>query len=146
MTLVLLGNEEWLREIYASFPASDKVLTGRLKVVPTHDRQVEVVGDLSYEPLVNCSRCWDEIVCPLRVKFKACYRQQTRRKLPKTTVLRKEDLDAYYYDGERIDLAALINEHVQLALPDCTVPADEDGSACGHCHRDLRNSLVYGMP
>ena len=144
LTLVLLGNEEWLREIYQRFPPSDKVLTGRVKVVPTHARQVEVEGDLSYEPLVNCSRCWDEVICPLRVKFRVCYRQQRQQKFPKTLTLRKQDLDAYYYDGKRIDLAELINERVQLALPDSTVPADKDGSACGHCRMDLRDPLVYG--
>ena len=144
VTLVLLGNEEWLREIYQLFPSSDNVLTGQVKVVPRPGGQVEVEGDLRYEPLVNCSRCWDEVICPLRVKFRACYRQQTRRKVSKTLTLRKEDLDAYYYDGEHIDLAELINERVQLALPDSTVPAGEDGSACEHCRMDLRDPLVYG--
>lgn len=144
LTLVLLGNEEWLREIYQLFPPSDRVLTGRVKVVPTPGRQVEVEGDLRYEPLVNCSRCWDEIVCPLQVKFRVYYRPQTREQLPKTLTLRKEDLDAYYYDGECIDLAELINERVQLALPENTVPVNREGSACRHCRMDLRNPLVYG--
>ena len=151
MMLVLLGGEEWLHAIYASFRPSASVLTGRVTVVlergsgkePSEAGQVEVEGDLNYEPLVNCSRCWDEVVCPLRVKFKVCYRQRQRKKLPKTLMLRKEDLDAYYYDGERIDLAELINERVQLALPDITVPAGTDGSSCGHCRVDLRDPLVY---
>ena len=143
MTLVLLGSEEWLRAIYASFRPSASVLTGRVKVVPSHAGQVEVEGDLNYEPLVNCSRCWDEVVCPLQVKFKACYRKYRRQKLPKTLTLRKEDFDVYYYDGERIDLSELINERVQLALPDSTVPVGENGSSCEHCRVDLCDPLVY---
>ena len=83
MTLVLLGSEEWLRAIYASFRPSARVLTGRVKVVPSHAGQIEVEGDLNYEPLINCSRCWDEVVCPLRVKFKVCYRKYPSKNSPR---------------------------------------------------------------
>lgn len=120
------------------------MLTGRVRVRSTQSGQVEVEGELSYEPRVNCSRCWDEVACPLQVKFKVCYRRQRRQAWPKTLTLGKDDLDAYYYDGNCIDLAALINEQVQLAMPDSTVPAVDNGNTCGHCQIDLRDPLVYG--
>ena len=144
LTLVVLGREEWLQGIYASFCPSSSMLTGRVKVRPTQAGQVEVEGELSYEPRVNCSRCWDKVACPLQVKFKVCYRRQRQKTWPKTLTLGKDDLDAYYYDGHRIDLAELINEQVQLAMPDSTVPAIDNGSICGHCQIDLRDPLVYG--
>lgn len=144
LTLVLLGNEEWLGAVYALFRPSSNVLTGRIKVVPMPGGALAIEGDLNYVPVVNCSRCWDEIAWPLQVKFKVCYRERRREALPKTLTLCKSDLDAYYHDGKSIDLAELINEQVQLALPDKTVPAAVDGRSCRHCRVDLRDTLVYG--
>ena len=144
LTLVLLGNEEWLKGIYARFRSSSSVLSGRIKVVPRAAGTVAIEGELSYTPQVVCSRCGDEIAWPLQINFKVCYSRRGRNEFPRSLTLRRNDLDAYYYDDGCIDLAELVNEQVQLALPDNTVPVAKDGCSCGYCQADLRDPLVYG--
>jgi len=60
--------------------------------------------------------------------------------------LTRADLDEYTMRGGEIDLAELVNDTVQLAIPLQTVRSDPTGSACSICGIDLTSDLVYGSP
>lgn len=141
---IITGNEDWLKLTYGFFCPSSSVLTGWLEAHPLVGEQVKVVGQLSYTPVVNCSRCWDEISWPLNVSFTVHYRPKRGSKSPRTNLLSKRDLDTYYYKNDQIDLAELVNEQIQLALPEKTIPATADGSSCQYCQVDLSKTKVYG--
>lgn len=144
LTSVITGREGWLSRVYDFFCPSQNLLTGIIKVSPQVGGEVRVAGDLRYDPVVYCSRCGDEISWPLKVTFTVYYRKRDRNGFPPMSSLSKDDLDVYYYyDDDRLDLAELVNEQVQLAIPDKTVPLSAQGNSCQHCQMDLRATKVY---
>lgn len=143
LTRIITGRESWLSGVYEFFCPSQNLLTGVIRISPQVEGEVEVAADLRYDPVVNCSRCGDEITWPLKVKFTVYYRKRDRNEFPPVGHISKDDLDVYYYYDDRLNLAELVNEQVQLAVPDKTVPVSAQGDSCQHCQIDLRVTKVY---
>jgi uncharacterized protein len=53
--------------------------------------------------------------------------------LPAETELQKEDLDTEFYDGEVIDLDAIIQRQIILAMPFYPLCREDCKGLCSHC-------------
>jgi uncharacterized metal-binding protein YceD (DUF177 family) len=155
-TLSIQGDEPWLESIYESFVAGPTParLTGELTLTPNTAGFVRVKGEISYTPLVDCSRCAEAIPWPINETIDVMFRPAKSRDnadlqahSQKEYLLSREDLDDYVMDKGELDLEELINDTVQMTIPLQTVPVvqGESGSSnCGICGIDLDRDQVYG--
>ena len=155
-TVSIQGDEPWLESIYTSFVegATPARLTGQLTLTPDTAGFGRVKGEISYTPLVDCSRCAEAIPWPINEKIDVLFRPAKSRDnaelqahSQKEYLLAREDLDDYVMDNGQLDLEELINDTVQMTIPLQTVPVVEGelgSSNCGICGIDLEQDQVYG--
>lgn len=150
MNVHIDGTEPWLDRLYADFPAQNDQqsrprIVGDLTLTLEEAGSVLVTGNLSYTPIVSCSRCDLGISWPLSFRLSVRYLPENVNISSKERTLTSADLDAYYLEDNEIDLEGLINDTVQTALPNRVIATTDDGSACRICEADLTNSQVYGQ-
>ena len=67
---------------------------------------------------VECDRCLKPIELPVDSRFKLEYVTRGEYKAQQDAELTEEDLDLTVFDGEVIDIDALVTEELLLAVPD----------------------------
>lgn len=149
--ITVTGDEGWLKTIYDTFhsDANSKVnkLKAELIITPVGDGFTMVKGEISYTPIVDCSRCGDFIPWSIEDRFEVCFQKEdVNDEQLKERELSAGELDEYYLDGDDIDIELLLNERVQLAIPMRTVLAREDKeNECFVCGDDLDEARVIGV-
>jgi uncharacterized metal-binding protein YceD (DUF177 family) len=149
LTINISGTEAWLAEIYAAFPTPKGVqkplITGEIKLAlnQMNPSTVDVTGEIRYAPYVDCSRCADAIVWPIRTQIKV---QFNLGKDPSALLEGGvgDDIEDYYYIGEELDIEPMINDRIHTAIPLQTVKKTEDLSSCLECGLSLAAEKVYG--
>jgi len=136
-----------------SYAASELVLgEDRLRLVqpPTvsgeirrADRRVHVKGRAVVRVQVECDRCLKLIELPVDSSFKIEYVTQEDYQAQQAVELTEDDLDLTVFDGEVIDIDALVTEEILLAVPDHILCKDDCKGICPQCGRD-RNSVACG--
>ncbi len=133
------GSEDWLSAIYQLFPspteANQPKIAATLQISPIDEtRYYAVKGTIQYAPFVACSRCNEPINWPINVSFSVRYQPDDDGEAGVDKILTREELDYYFLDAQGdIDLEALLNEQIQLAVPSKTILVAEDGHHCRIC-------------
>src|SRR5713101_7617826 len=104
----------------------------------THLRSGEdllLTGTLHGELMGRCARCLEEYPLPLAREFTMVL--TPLRTIGREVELNQEELSASFYSGENIDLSALIQEQVLLALPSQPLCGEECRGLCPQCGANL---------
>ena len=104
------------------------------------DRRVHVKGRLVARVHVECDRCLKLIESPVESSFKIEYVTQEDYQAQQAVELMEDDLDLTVFDGEVIDIDALVAEEILLAVPDHILCKDDCKGICPQCGQD-RNSV-----
>lgn len=142
----LNGTEDWLLEIYESFEfpqgASRPNIFGQVIVNGEEHGYYQVVVKIQYDPFWPCSRCDKAIQWPMHIDTKVSFRKAPED-VAKEKILGKSELDEYYLDGPHLDVAALVNELIQLEIPHRAILQTEDGQHCRVCLDPIDHRPVY---
>lgn len=91
-----------------------------------HEGSVEVTGSLRVTLLPPCQRCLKPIPLeldePMRVALSPVASYDDA---PEDAQLSAGDLEVSFYEGEELDLAAIVEEELLLLIPDLIVEEDE---------------------
>lgn len=149
-----LASLEGARAKFAHSYAEGELVLGdeRLRLVqpPTvsgeirrEDRRVHVKGRAVARVQVECDRCLKLIELPADSSFKLEYVTQEDYQAHQAVELTEDDLDLTVFDGEVIDVDALVTEEILLAVPDHILCKDDCKGICPRCGAD-RNSVDCG--
>jgi uncharacterized metal-binding protein YceD (DUF177 family) len=151
-TVVIKGDEPWLRTLYADFEAPERGgggdepaarLTGTLRLRKEQGDSVHVTGRVTFAPTVPCSRCEKLLAWPLDVEIDARFLPPTGEPLPRDKTLKAQDVDVYHLEYQEVDLEGLVNDFVQMSLPTRYVQESEDGTSCVPCGADLTQDHLW---
>jgi len=150
----ICGLEPWLGPLYSGFPqqledhqgsaSARPLLKADFDLMLEEAGSVQVTGEVRYSPIVNCSRCDRLIPWPLHIPLNVRFLPAAYNSVAKETNLSLADLDAYFLDGDELDLECLINDAVQTALPSRMVPEAIGDNACSACLEPTADGQVYG--
>ncbi|MDQ2920343.1 MAG: DUF177 domain-containing protein [Acidobacteriota bacterium] len=107
------------------------------------DRRVHVKGRVLAQVQVECDRCLKLIELPVDSNFKLEYVTREDYQAQQAVELTEVDLDLTVFDGEVIDIDALVTEEILLAVPDHILCKDDCKGICPGCGAD-RNSVDCG--
>ncbi|MGH7963270.1 MAG: YceD family protein [Candidatus Binatia bacterium] len=113
-------------------------LTTPLQVQITHQRSGEDLlfsGALHGELVGRCARCLEEY--PLTCAYGFSVVLTPQRIVGREIELSRADLSASFYSGETIDLSALIQEQLLLALPSQPLCHEDCRGLCAQCGANL---------
>ena len=96
-----------------------------------------VAGRLTGELELNCSRCLEPYTLPVATEFDLRYVPRVENAGEGEREVEEDDLSTAFYDGDEIDLAQLIMEQFQLALPMKPLCRDDCKGLCPHCGTNL---------
>ena len=92
-----------------------------------HDGNVEITGSLRATLMPPCQRCLDPVTLeldqPMRVALSPV---SSYDDAPEDAQLSAGDLEVSFYEGEELDLAAIVEEELLLLIPDLIVEEDEE--------------------
>jgi uncharacterized protein len=112
-------------------------------VIRREDRRAHVKGRAVARVQVECDRCLKLIELPIDSRFKLEYVTQEDYQAQQAIELTEDDLDLTVFDGEVIDVDALVTEEILLAVPDHILCKDDCKGICPRCGAD-RNSVDCG--
>jgi len=127
------GAQEVNRLLASDEEAAYRLLSP-LQVQLIHVRSGEdllFTGTLHGEVTGLCARCLEEYPLVLAREFSVVLTPQ--RALGREMELSREELSASFYSGETIDLSALIQEQILLALPSQPLCREECRGLCSQC-------------
>lgn len=131
------GREDWLSTIYGYFPppqgTNAPLIEGELTVTAKGYGIVEVRGDITYAPFIECSRCAEPLQWPIHRDVELMYRELPENESPRERELTLKEMDDFYIRDGLIDLELIVNEEIQLEVPSTTVPKDSKGRGCSFC-------------
>jgi uncharacterized protein len=97
------------------------------------DSLLIVAGKISVNVELSCSRCLERFILALNPEFDISLSPAQFKDLPAEMELKKEDLDKEFYDGEVIDLDAIIQHQIILAMPFYPLCREDCKGLCSHC-------------
>jgi DUF177 domain-containing protein len=106
-------------------------------------RRVRVSGSVAGHLQVECDRCLKPVDMPVNSRFKLEYVSPEEYESQHAVELGEDDLDLSVYDGEAIDIDALVAEELLLAVPDQVFCKSDCKGLCPVCGAD-RNSNDCG--
>ena len=99
-------------------------------------RRVHVMGRLVARVEVECDRCLKFIELPVDSSIKIEYVTREDYQAQQAVELTEDDLDLTVFDGEVIDIDALVVEETLLAVPDHILCNDDCKGICPQCGQD----------
>lgn len=96
-----------------------------------------LAGRVSGEVGLACSRCLEPFALPIESDFDLRYVPRTENVGEGETEVEEDDLATAFYDDEQIDLAHLIMEQFQLALPMKPLHSEDCKGLCPRCGTNL---------
>jgi DUF177 domain-containing protein len=106
-------------------------------------RRVHVAGRVIGRVQVECDRCLKLIELPVDSSFKLEYVTREDYQAQQAVELTEDDLDLTVFDGEGIDIDALVTEEILLTVPDHLLCKDDCKGICPRCGAD-KNSQDCG--
>ena len=111
--------------------------------VSTVGSGVRVAGQVVARVQVECDRCLKPVELPVDSTFKVEFVSTDDYRSQHETELSEEDLDRTVFEGDAIDIDALVAEEVLLAIPDHQLCEENCKGICPACGAD-RNSANCG--
>lgn len=111
--------------------------------IRTEERSVKVNGRVLGRVQVECDRCLKPVELPVDSRFKLEYVTADEYKFQQDAELSVEDLDLTVFDGEVIDVDALVAEELLLNVPDHLLCKEDCKGMCPVCGKD-RNAADCG--
>ncbi|OGQ33804.1 MAG: hypothetical protein A3F16_03885 [Deltaproteobacteria bacterium RIFCSPHIGHO2_12_FULL_43_9] len=131
--------DSWVAEVInrAGFECYDN-FSSRIHVVRNRDNVV-FSGTMNGGIKLICSRCCEPYSFVIDRDFLSTYCRYYERRgaIREEVKLTKGDLDLTFFNGEEIDLAELLNEQLQLAMPYRPVCREDCKGICSYCGKDL---------
>ena len=124
-----------------SLDDDDLRLEGETKVEGSATRKGEEVrlsGMISANVASACDRCLRSVELPLEIEFSESYvplAPQTATHEEKE--LKPSDLNLSFYEGDEIDIDALVREQILLAMPTQLFCREDCRGLCEKCRADL---------
>jgi len=86
-----------------------------------------------------CARCLDPFALTLSSEIQVSLKPKPDPRLatPEEVELRREDLEADFYEGEEVDLSPLIQDQVLLTLPPKVICREDCRGLCQRCGKNL---------
>jgi uncharacterized protein len=106
-------------------------------------RRVSVTGCVIAQLQVECDRCLKPVDLPVNSRFKLEYVSPEEYESQHAVELNDDDLDLSVFDGEVVDIDALVAEELVLAVPDQMFCKSDCKGLCPVCGGD-RNSNDCG--
>jgi uncharacterized metal-binding protein YceD (DUF177 family) len=104
-----------------------------------------VRGEVNYRPWLSCSRCGDLVPWDVAAKIDVIYQESPEHVASKREhSLSRGELDEYYFENGCVNLEELLNDTIQMEIPDHVVPCDAEGKRCQVCGIDLGDDQVFG--
>ena len=100
-------------------------------------KKVLVDGSVKMSASLQCCRCLSDFSCPVNVEFREEYTPSDETDLKGDQELSGDELAISFYDGEDIDIAAIVKEQVLLELPMKPLCKNDCQGMCSRCGADL---------
>jgi uncharacterized protein len=126
----------WLKEQPGLEFSLEKPITGTVRL-ERHDDSILVRGQLQGELIFTCSRCLDAFTGPLAATFDLLLKASRPPVSDQDVELNPEDLDEDYLLGDELDLNALLQEQILLALPLKPLCLEDCLGLCRQCGANL---------
>jgi uncharacterized protein len=108
----------------------------RFKVQKDKERY-RLVGTITTELELTCSRCLEPFRLPVRSAFDIRYLPQSENAGADEQEVEEDDLSDAFYRDEQIDLRQLIEEQFYLALPMKPLHSEDCKGLCPNCGTNL---------
>jgi len=108
-------------------------VSGQIRI---EEGSVKVNGRVVGRVQVECDRCLKPVDLPVDSRFKLEYVTAEEYKSQQDAELSVEDLDLTIFDGEVIDVDALVTEELLLAVPEHLLCKDDCKGICPVCRAD----------
>jgi uncharacterized protein len=106
-------------------------------------KELLVRGKLIAQAEVDCDRCLKPVALPIDTHFNLRYLTQEEYESSTAVELEEPDLIVSIFDGEVLDVDALVQEQTLLAVPDYQLCREDCRGLCPECGGD-RNSNQCG--
>ncbi|WAC08269.1 MAG: DUF177 domain-containing protein [Thermodesulfobacteriota bacterium] len=126
----------WLKGLFPDKKSSESKFIAPLSYaihLSRSDSLVFVSGRISLKVELSCSRCLERFILSLNPDFDISLSPAQFQNLPAEMELQKEDLDKEFYDGEVIDLEAIIQHQIIFAMPFYPLCRENCKGLCPHC-------------
>lgn len=97
------------------------------------DSLVFVAGSINLKVELSCSRCLEQFIFTLSPEFNFSLSPAKFQELPLEMELRREDLNMEFYEGDSIDLGAIIQNQIILTIPFNPICQEDCKGLCPHC-------------
>ena len=129
-----------LRRLEQVFGAQDGTLEAAVRL-KNREGSILVEGTLRFSLAVPCQRCLEPVRMELDEPFAAILAPQSRLdELEVDLQLSAGDLEVSFYEGEAIDLVAVLEEEVLLLVPETICEEDSEGR-CIQCGKNVDEIL-----
>ena len=141
LNISLHKDGDWFRDLLPEKEKDDFSIE-RIEVFCQAKRIRETVfidGSMETTVTSNCSRCLEVTHLPVKIKFRYIFIPENDRSKQEDE-LSTEDLEYGYYQGDAIDLDALIFEQIMLQIPIKVLCTDACKGLCLHCGMNLNTA------
>jgi len=135
--------EAFLRDALAAIPGSSSLEEPSLGSI---DVEVEVTeeqgtalaqGTLRGSIKVACSRCLGAVSLPVNERFVLTFLPHESQVEGEDVELDEEDIDVATHDGEQVDIAPVLRDHIVLSVPYAPLCSESCKGLCPRCGADL---------
>ena len=131
--------EDWLRSLFPVQTGSELHFISPISYrinLSRADSLVFIAGTINFKVELSCSRCLERFVLLLAPEFSVCLSPAQFQNLPLEMELQKEDLDKEFYDGEVINLSAILQNQIILAIPFYPLCREGCKGLCPYCGKN----------
>lgn len=100
-------------------------------------KKVLVDGSVKMSASLQCCRCLSDFSCPVNVEFREEYTPSDETDLKGDQELSGDEMGISFFDGEEIDIEAIVKEQVLLELPMKPLCKNDCQGICSRCGTDL---------
>ncbi len=116
--------------------APDGVLKGDAEFsgeIFSRDAKVHIVGTVTADVELECTRCLEPIERPVSVEFESIFVDASRERLDADAEIDSGELDESLVIGGQVELADVVREQIVLSLPEQVLCSDDCKGICDRC-------------
>jgi uncharacterized protein len=122
--------------------AASTAYTATLSITPAEGGLFHVTGRIQAAPRLQCSRCLKEFSHPIEAEVDFDFAPVSTLEADRDHEheLAPSELDMEFYEGDEIEPADIVKEHLLLALPMVPLHSDKCKGLCAVCGADLNSA------
>jgi len=122
--------------------AASTAVTAAMSITPVGGGLFHVTGRLQAAPRLQCSRCLKEFSHPMDVEVDFDFAPVSALEADRDHEheLAPSELDMEFYEGDEIEPADIVKEHLLLALPMVPLHSEKCKGLCAVCGADLNGA------